>query len=276
MKRLIINADDFGYSKQITLGIKEASAHGLVTSTSLIVNKDYSTQALDLAKGIKDVSVGIHFNLDDGRPLCPPEQVRTLVNEQGQFHDGKNFRARLFSGKISLREIYCELEAQLTKFLSFGIGPSHIDFHHHLHLYYPVLEVALQLAKDFGIEKMRTVRLYRIYAGNGSFLNSKRWRRTAANLYRSSLHNKIKRRVNTPDFLLEPKIVGQNGPSPGGWIKAIESLRDGLVFELCCHPGYSHDSKATNRKTDLKILKSEHLKGLIEMQNIKPITYDKL
>jgi predicted glycoside hydrolase/deacetylase ChbG (UPF0249 family) len=277
MKKLIINADDFGYSEKITLGIKEAFETVLVTSTSLIVNKDYSGQALDLAREIKDVSVGIHFNLDDGKPLCSPEQVPTLVNEQGEFHDGRTFRLRLFSGKISLREIYLELEAQLTRFLSFGTQPSHIDFHHHLHLYYPILDVALQVAKNFSIKKMRTVRLYRTYGGNGSSLNFSRWRKTAVNFYRYSLHHKIKKWVNAPDFLVEPKIVGEKSPSLTGWTKVLQSLRNEDVFELCCHPGYSSgDFEATNRETELKILKSEHLRGLIETQNIIPITYDEL
>jgi len=277
MKRLIINADDFGYSEEITLAIKEASEHGLLTSTSLIVNKDFSGQALDLARKIRDVSVGIHFNLDDGKPLCPPEQVPTLVNEQGQFYDGKTFRSRLFLGKIRLLEIYRELEAQLTKFLSFGTRPSHVDFHHHLHLYYPILKTALQVAKDFSIKKMRTVRLFRIYGGNGSSPNFSRWRKTAVDLYRYSLHHKIKRSVSTPDFLLEPKIIGENGPSLEGWTKAVRSMRNEDIFELCCHPGYSQeDSKTSNRHTELGILKSEHLRGLIKTSNIKLITYDQL
>jgi predicted glycoside hydrolase/deacetylase ChbG (UPF0249 family) len=277
MKKLIINADDFGYSEEITLGIKEALDYGLVTSTSLIVNKDYSEQALDLAKEIKKVSVGIHFNLDDGKPLCPPEQVSTLVNQQGQFHDGKTFRKKLFSGKISLREIQCELEAQLTKLLSFGIVPSHIDFHHHLHLYYPVLEVALQVAKDFRIEKMRTVRLYRIYGGNGFFFNFNRWRKTAVDLYRNSLHRKITRSLYTPDFLLEPKILGKNGSSHEGWTKAIESLKDDLAFELCCHPKHDNgNSEKTKREKDLEILKGKNCRSLIEKENINVISYSEL
>ncbi len=277
MKRLIINADDFGYSKEITFGIKEAFEHGLVTSTSLIVNKDHSEQALDLAREIKDVSVGIHFNLDDGKPLCPPKQVPTLVNEQGQFHIGKTFRARLFCGKTSLKEIYCELEAQLAKFLSAGIQPSHIDFHHHLHLYYPVLEVALQVANDFSIKKMRTVKLYRMYAGNGSFCNFSRWRKAAADFYRNSLHKKITRMLYTPDFLLEPKISGENGSSQGGWTKAIQSIKDDLVFELCCHPKCNNDGPQKVRKeTDLEVLKGRNYRSLIEKKNVNLISYSEL
>jgi predicted glycoside hydrolase/deacetylase ChbG (UPF0249 family) len=274
MKKLIINADDFGYSEKISLGIKEAFEYGLVTSTSLIVNKDYSGQALDLVRDIQDVSVGIHFNLDDGKPLCTPQEVSTLVNEQGQFHDGKTFRTKLFSGKISLREIHGELEAQLIKFLSFGIQPSHIDFHHHLHLYYPVLEVALQIAKDFRVKKMRTVRLYRIYDGNDSFFNFNRWRKTAVDLYRNSLHKKITRLLYAPDFLLEPKIVGENGSSQEGWTKAIESLKDDLVFELCCHPKYNNDNPQKLRvETDLEILKEKKYRSLIKREKVNLISY---
>jgi predicted glycoside hydrolase/deacetylase ChbG (UPF0249 family) len=83
--------------------------------------------------------------------------------------------------------------------------------------------------------------------------------------------------VSTPDFLLEPKIIGENSPSLEGWTKAVQSMRNEDVFELCCHPGYSQeDSKATNRHTELGILKSEHLRGLIKTSNIKLITYDQL
>jgi predicted glycoside hydrolase/deacetylase ChbG (UPF0249 family) len=273
MTRLIINADDFGYSEEITLGIAEAIQSGPVTSTSLMVNQDYSQQALQSARQIKDASVGIHFNLDDGRPLCTPQQVPTLVDEQGRFHDGKTFRKRVFSGKISLKEIYRELEAQLAEFLSFGIRPSHIDFHHHLHLCYPVLEVALQMANDFGIKRMRTVRLYRLYAGNGSFFDYSRWRKSAVDFYRSWLHNQIQSRASSPDFLLEPKIFGDNGSSPRGWTQAIESLREGSVFELCCHLKHNQDPQLLRREAYLEIPQEDVFAALLEKENVSLISY---
>jgi predicted glycoside hydrolase/deacetylase ChbG (UPF0249 family) len=277
MKRLIINADDFGYSQETTSGIMEAFQHGLLTNTSLIVNKDNSEEALDFARKADHLGIGIHFNLDDGEPLCPLDQVYTLVDEQGEFHDGKTFRKRLFSARISLPEIYCELEAQLTKFLSFGIQPSHIDFHHHLHLYHPVLEVALQVAKDYQVRRMRTVRLHRIYEEDGFLLNSNPWRKIPADLYRSSLHHKIKRWLKTTDFLLEPKISRQEGSSAEGWKGAIQSLKDNLAFELCCHPQNNQDNpKRIRDGIDLTILKSANYRTLIEKENINLISYEEL
>ncbi|MGD6845587.1 chitin disaccharide deacetylase [Bacillus infantis] len=136
MTKLIINADDFGYSKGVNLGIIEAYQNGVVTSTTLMANMPGAQHAAGLAKKNPGLGVGIHFVLTCGRPVS--KEVFSLVNSQGEFN-----RISAIEEQGSAEEIELELTSQFEKFLSFGIKPTHIDSHHHVHSLpnvYPAVE----------------------------------------------------------------------------------------------------------------------------------------
>lgn len=136
MTKLIINADDFGYSKGVNLGIIEAYQNGVVTSTTLMANMPGAQHAADLAKKNPGLGVGIHFVLTCGRPVS--NEAASLVNSQGDFN---SLSAIEEYGAAEVIEL--ELRSQFEKFISFGIIPTHIDSHHHVHSLpnvYPAVE----------------------------------------------------------------------------------------------------------------------------------------
>jgi chitin disaccharide deacetylase len=141
MTKLIINADDFGYSKGVNLGIIEAFQNGVVTSTTLMANMPGAEHAAGLAKKNPDLGVGIHFVLTCGSPVS--NKVASLVNNRGEFN-----RIAEIDELGAPEEIELELRSQFEKFLSFGIKPTHIDSHHHVHSLkhvYPAVEkIALE------------------------------------------------------------------------------------------------------------------------------------
>ena len=68
MKYLIINADDFGYSKGVNKGIIEAHSEGVVTSTSVMITRKFANEAKVLLN-YPSLSVGLHFEQDKGKDI---------------------------------------------------------------------------------------------------------------------------------------------------------------------------------------------------------------
>ncbi|AJO16476.1 chitin disaccharide deacetylase [Bacillus paralicheniformis] len=146
MKSLIINADDFGFSRGVNLGIIEAFQHGVLTSTTLMVNMQEAEHAVELARQNRELGVGVHLTLTAGRPILGG--LHTITDEEG------NFRKLLYYQgffDIDLDEVYREWKAQIEKALSFGLNPTHIDSHHHIHTYGNLPEVFVKLAKEYDL-----------------------------------------------------------------------------------------------------------------------------
>lgn len=138
-KQLIVNADDFGMSKGQNYGIVECFRHGVVTSTTAMVNSPWIQHAAELSQENPGLGVGLHFVLTAGRPLTP---LKCLVDEKG--HLGKDLWDREKQGLLDTVEIRAELNAQYDRFVDiFGHQPTHIDSHHFVHMLpaiYPVVE----------------------------------------------------------------------------------------------------------------------------------------
>ena len=140
MKRLVVNADDFGFTPDVNEGIVEAHRHGILTATTLMANGDAFDDAVKLAAEVPTLDVGCHLVLVGGRSLLPgrqplPASVPGLL-------------AAIVSRRIRLRE---ELTAQMRKILDAGIAPTHIDTHKHTHLAPPVLDAVARFAEEFGV-----------------------------------------------------------------------------------------------------------------------------
>lgn len=142
MKQWIINADDFGYSKGVNYGIIEAFHNGIVSSTTLMVNMSGTKHAVDLAKKNQGLGVGIHFALTCGKPIR--NDVPSLVDDKGDF-----LRLPDLESSATVADIEKELTSQLERFLSYGLTPTHLDSHHHVHTSSKVYPVFTKLANHY-------------------------------------------------------------------------------------------------------------------------------
>ncbi|CAI1815389.1 chitin disaccharide deacetylase [Serratia nevei] len=142
-KLLIVNADDFGLSKGQNYGVIEAYQHGVVSSTTAMVNGGGAQHAAALSRQYPGLPIGLHFVLTHGRPLGA---MPSLVNEHGEL--GKWLWRRAEAGELQLDEIQEELQRQFARFVTlFGRPPTHIDSHHHVHMQpqiYPLVEAFAQ------------------------------------------------------------------------------------------------------------------------------------
>ncbi len=156
MKKLIVNADDFGLHHQVNQAVIEGYQKGCIRSTSLMPTGAAVEEACQLARENPDLGIGIHITLVAEKPVLPADKVSTLLDETGHFHaDHMVFIKNYIQGKIDKGQLYAECEAQIKKAMSLGLNITHLDSHQHLHTLPGVTAICLELMKKYGIHKMR-------------------------------------------------------------------------------------------------------------------------
>jgi predicted glycoside hydrolase/deacetylase ChbG (UPF0249 family) len=144
MRRLIVNADDFGLTPGVSRGILAAHRRGVVTSTTVLVTGAIDPELVAEARD-SGIGLGIHVNFTLGRPLTGG---RSLVSADGRFARDP----RRSAAAAAPREAEAEVEAQVERFLSLlKRPPTHLDSHHHVALYSPVREAFLAAAARLGV-----------------------------------------------------------------------------------------------------------------------------
>ncbi len=143
---LIVNADDFGLSKGQNYGIVESFRHGVVTSTTALVNGAAIEHAAQLSHEQPNLAVGMHFVLTLGKPLT---SLPGLARE-GEL--GKWIWQMAEEDTLPLAEIAGELESQYQRFIAlFGHEPTHLDSHHHVHMIPQIFPIVAQFAAVRGL-----------------------------------------------------------------------------------------------------------------------------
>ena len=157
MKKLIVNADDFGLHEEINKGIIQGHREGFITSTSLMTSAPAFEDAVALAQGENHLGIGVHLTLVGGvRPVLPVAEVRTLVDAQGLFLPSYvEFAKRYYTGGVSSLELEKELRAQIERALATGLCITHLDSHQHTHVLPGLNRLVLQLGNEYNIKRMR-------------------------------------------------------------------------------------------------------------------------
>src|SRR5512134_3484615 len=131
MKRLIINSDDYGRTPEISRGIREAHARGVVTSTTCMMN--IPTTAEDIAVALREtpaLGMGVHLVLTMGDPISARVTVPSITDENGHFFKYTPLIEHLST--LNIEEVKQEWRAQIEAFIrAAGRKPSHLDSHHH-------------------------------------------------------------------------------------------------------------------------------------------------
>ena len=232
MRKLIVNADDFGMNVSATDGVADCFSRGTVTSTTLMANASAFDRAAKFAIQNPELGVGLHFNLTWGRPVSATVDVPALVDGEGCFIGRNELARRLWFGRVPSEQIAVELNAQLARVRSTGIRPTHIDSHQHIHAFGSVFSV---IAKRCENEKL-PMRVPWVAAEKGAGIS--RW------LRRGFLNGLVRRatrdwqgRIAWNDGLGSLFDVMNLGMPPDDkHYRAILSAAKGDVFELMVHP----------------------------------------
>lgn len=142
--RLIVNADDFGFTRDVNEGIVEAHCNGILTATTLMANGEAFEHAVALARETPSLDVGCHLVLVQGRSV---------------LDSSRNLPATLKDLGLALMRrqipVYEEFAAQVRKIVGAGVTPTHLDTHKHTHVLPPVLKAVTRVAREFGIRWVR-------------------------------------------------------------------------------------------------------------------------
>jgi predicted glycoside hydrolase/deacetylase ChbG (UPF0249 family) len=255
-KRLIVTADDFGLTDGVNRAIIRAHREGIVTSASLMVNARAFDSAIALAKENPSLDIGLHLNLTNSP-----------------------FR---FAAKARSMDIDREIRTQIETALGTGLRITHIDGHKHVHVIPNVHMLLRQLAPQYGIlalrtMKTRTPRLAELLGRNPSM------RKAILKQYGFSVGARIMWRRGARQPLPGPDHF--YGVAETGFLdleafrNIIQDLPDG-THEMMCHPGYlDHDLSSTptrllkQRERELEMLTSRDARSLIQSAGVQLVSY---
>jgi predicted glycoside hydrolase/deacetylase ChbG (UPF0249 family) len=246
IRTLIVNADDFGLTPGVSRGILESRARGIVTSTTVLVNRPIDPPLLEAVLG-SGLGIGLHLNLTLGPPVVSPARVPSLVDGEGRFvRDAREAAARARKDEARI-----ELGHQIDAFRAlFGRLPTHLDTHHHVGRHEPILELVLEFARAIEVPVRSQDALVRAAAR--------------------------RMKLQTPDH-----FMGESGPEPY-WsadrvLEHLRTLPPG-VTEFMTHPGYFDEDLAYSRygrqrETELDGLTDPRARALVESEHIRLATF---
>jgi len=286
VRRLIVNADDFGFTSGVNRAIVEAHSCGVVTSSTLMANGPAFAEAAQLAKTVPKLSVGCHVVLTDGEPILAAEQLPSLTTAS-HFRDGMVvFAARAIAGRMDADEIVTEATAQIRKIQSAGIVVSHIDTHKHTHLFPNILRPLLRAAAACGVRAIRNPSGPRLPLRSSHLLARPRlWTRYAEIRILGSFSGKFREAIDREGFTAPDGTLGivVTGALDETLFCAIaRSIPEG-TWEFVCHPGYNDADLQSgktrlreSRETELRVLTLPAARNVLTQQGIELISYREL
>ena len=116
MKKVIINADDFGLAQGVNEGIIKAHQEGVLTSATLMANMPGFDQAVEMARANPELGVGVHLNILRGWPLSPTQKVGSLLSRELRFIPSvSNLLHRIALKRVNFDEVEREFRAHVEK-----------------------------------------------------------------------------------------------------------------------------------------------------------------
>lgn len=271
-RRLIINADDFGISRGVNVGIIEAAQSGVVTSTSMIVNLEAFFDGAARARECGELSVGLHLNLTTGRPLTAAPSLTQPGT--GEFYGLPLLLARASVGLVSGAEVARECRAQIDRLMEAGFWPTHLDSHRHVHAHPSLWSAVSSAAAARGIPNVRV-------PFEPLWTNPRDWRASIkkAGLFVSGRFSRRNgRRTGANHFF---GISLQGGASFGERLFALIPQLPPGTSELMTHPGHvdsalaGYDGYTWQREQELTVLQSAAFRDLLESCGIELARFDR-
>jgi predicted glycoside hydrolase/deacetylase ChbG (UPF0249 family) len=262
---LIVHADDFGETEEITRGISAGLEAGVITSTTIMANMPGTEFALREVRRFDDsISFGLHLNLCEGFPLT---QCPTLTRADGSFRPKRQLALRAMAGMLSPQELDREVQAQAGLLADAGVRISHIDGHKHLHQLPTVCQAVVRAARRFSLERVRrsSAGAAATRAGPATMVREMlAWR--AGRLFAAN-------RLRYPERLVDlTEFERARDPARGAAL-----LIEGRVIEVFCHPGTERADVekpgSCDRNAELRFLLSERWRELVRLSGRRSVNY---
>jgi hopanoid biosynthesis associated protein HpnK len=286
VRKLIVNADDFGMTAGVNRGIVESNIGGVVSSATLMANGPRFDEAVALARSAPNLSIGCHVVLVDGKPVSPPDTVDTLLAirsaEPDKFYSSLSaFAARAMLGGFDRDQLVAEVTAQIRKIQATGLHVTHLDSHKHAHVFPEILAAMLRAARICGVRAIRNPIVPTLPA---KLFKGKRelWKRYGQVRMLHTFSKQFLQRTKRAGLLTPDGVIGviETGSVESSLLRqTIASLPDG-TWELVCHPGYNDaDLRSAgtrlldSRDEERLVLTSPGLRQFLQEQKIQVISY---
>ena len=261
MRTLAVNADDFGFTRDVNDGILEAHVNGILTSTTLMATGGAFDHALRLAKEHPSLDIGCHLVLVGAPPL--PGTVAKLIQA------------------VALKRIrvYDELAAQVRRILDAGLAPTHLDTHKHTHLLPAVLDGVARVAEEFRIPWVRRPFDFPLQPGGIG------WERRAVNRALGLVRGRVERVLRSHGCRFTDHFAGfqmTGNYNAAALVSLIRALPDGST-EFMCHPGRCGEELRSagtrlkeSRELELRALTSPEVRAALNESNVRLAGFDRL
>jgi len=267
VRRLIVNADDFGLTQGVNQAVIELRRANALSSATLMATSSQCVQAVSFAGQLPSLGVGCHVVLVDGTPALPASEIPTLIDnsapEKGLFRAKlSTFVADLLRGRISDSEIEAEANAQIKKLLKAGIRVTHVDTHKHTHIFPRVLRPLLRATLACGVKAIRNP-----FEPNWSLnatASAGHVRKMQVRLLRSQ-SAAFTQEVNRAGLLTTDGAIGvlATGTLDALTIRNLLAAMPDGTWELVCHPGYN-DAALQQQHTRLLASRDIEREALLE------------
>ncbi|WP_206952760.1 hopanoid biosynthesis-associated protein HpnK [Trinickia acidisoli] len=219
---LIVTADDFGLHPRVNAGIERAHRDGVLKAASLMVGAPAAQDAVERARALPNLRVGLHLVLADGPATLPAERIPALVGADGRFGDAMVRDGFRFFFLPAVREALArEIRAQFEAFAQTRLPLDHVNAHKHFHLHPTVLSLVLSIGREFGL---RAVRLP--FEAHAPW-----WLRPWIGLMRARL---ARAGIAYNDYVVGIEHTG--GMDEAAMLDALARMPADGVGEIYCHP----------------------------------------
>ena len=255
MKRLIVNADDFGFTRDVNAGIIEAHTNGILTATTLMANGEAFDNAVRLAQENPTLAIGCHLVLVQGHSVIDGAPLAQTLGE---------VLIRLAQRRLNG---YQELRAQIQKILDAGIRPTHLDSHKHTHIVPAIFGIVVRLAQEFSIPYVRLpLDQTTPYAGWVCGRVDPFYRKAAR-----------QRKVRMTDHFLGYRLTGTLDEA--SLVNTLQNLKEGTT-EFMCHPGLlgpelqaAPTRLKASRLRELEALTSPRVRAVMDEAGVRLATF---
>jgi predicted glycoside hydrolase/deacetylase ChbG (UPF0249 family) len=255
VRRLIVNADDFGMTDGINRAVLDLHQLGALPSTTLMAAAPRFSEAVEISRQQNNLGVGCHIVLVDGKPVANPLNISSLLDPTSGAGEPPRFRTTLglfvrdlHLGRIDKAHIEQEAAAQIRRLQQAGVAVTHVDTHKHTHMFSGVLDGVTRAAEACSVATIRNPfePAWSVAATPGAGI-VRTWQVRVLGTLRHSFLKLVRQRgFTTTDGCVG---VAATGTLNVATLRALlHHLPEG-TFELVCHPAYMDDElKATRTR----------------------------
>lgn len=282
VRRLIVNADDFGLTAGVNRAVLEAHREGILTSTSVMAGGAAFVEAVELARPQVRLAVGCHVVLLDGKAVSGAPNTLSM-NGQDLRRSLLGFAIAVKRGQVAAEDIGQEARAQIRRVQKAGLSPSHVDTHKHAHMLPQVARPLLRAARECGVPAVRNpYEPLRAVPWPVVKRRPRLWLRLLRVLRMSAYASGFRRMaeeagLRTTDGTLGIVVTGSLDLEALNAV--IVAMPEG-TWELVCHPGY-HDKELDaagtwlrqSRARELELLKRAEARECLKAAGVELISY---